>query len=261
MDMAAKLLRILQSLALFVVIVGFWEGIVRLFGISPFVMPAPSAIAARFVDMIVTGEVLPHFIATLTSILTGLAAGAVAGLVCGSVIATVPLLDRLIYPYLVALQTVPKIAVAPLFIMWFGYGILSKIIITALLCFFPILVSVIAGFRSVDHNQLEMMRAFGATRVQTLRRLRIPSALVIIFAGLEIASVLAVIGAVVGEFVGAQVGLGYLITSLNFNLDVAGMFAVLIFLAIIGLTLHGIVKFTKARLVFWVRAEPEKILG
>lgn len=259
--MVSKLLRILQSLALFFVIVGLWEGIVRLLGVSPFVMPAPSAIAARFVDMIVTGEVLPHFVATLTSILTGLAAGAVAGLICGSVIATVPLLDRLVYPYLVALQTVPKIAVAPLFIMWFGYGILSKIIITALLCFFPILVSVIAGFRSVDHNQLEMMRAFGATRVQTLRRLRIPSALVIIFAGLEIASVLAVIGAVVGEFVGAQVGLGYLITSLNFNLDVAGMFAVLIFLAIIGLTLHGIVKFAKTRLVFWVRAEPEKILG
>jgi NitT/TauT family transport system permease protein len=106
-----------------------------------------------------------------------------------------------------------------------------------------------------------MMRAFGATPAQILRRLRIPSALVIIFAGLEIASVLAVIGAVVGEFVGAQVGLGYLITSLNFNLDVAGMFAVLIFLAIIGLTLHGLVRFARKRLVFWVRAEPDKILG
>jgi NitT/TauT family transport system permease protein len=120
---------------------------------------------------------------------------------------------------------------------------------------------VIAGFRAVDLNQLEMMRAFGASKMQILRRLRIPSALVMIFAGLEIASVLAVIGAVVGEFVGAQVGLGYLITTLNFNLDVAGMFAVLIFLAAIGLVLHGLVKFIRGRLVFWVRAEPEKILG
>jgi NitT/TauT family transport system permease protein len=259
--MTSRSVRSAQSLLLLCVLIGAWEAILRVFHISPFVMPMPSAIAVRFVDLIRTGDIWPHFIATLTSILTGLVAGTLAGLLCGSLIATLPLLDRLIYPYLVALQTVPKIAIAPLFVLWFGYGLMSKIIITALLCFFPVMVSVIAGFRSVDLNQLEMMRAFGATPMQTLRRLRIPSALVIIFAGLEIASVLAVIGAVVGEFVGAQVGLGYLITALNFNLDVAGMFAVLIFLAIIGLTLHGLVKYAKSRLVFWVRSEPEKILG
>ena len=250
-----------QSLLLLFAIIGAWEAVIRLLHISPFVMPMPSAIALRFVDLIRSGDIWPHFVATLTSILSGLVAGGVAGLLCGSLIATLPLLDRLIYPYLVALQTVPKIAIAPLFVLWFGYGLMSKIIITALLCFFPVMVSVIAGFRSVDLNQLEMMRAFGATPMQTLRRLRIPSALVIIFAGLEIASVLAVIGAVVGEFVGAQVGLGYLITTMNFNLDVAGMFAVLIFLAIIGLTLHGFVKYAKGRLVFWVRSEPDKIMG
>jgi NitT/TauT family transport system permease protein len=256
-----KSIRIGQSLLLLCAIIAVWEIVLRVFVISPFVMPMPSAIAVRFVQLIQSGIIWPHFVATLTSILTGLFAGALAGLICGSLIATVPVIDRLIYPYLVALQTVPKIAIAPLFVLWFGYGLTSKIVITALLCFFPVLVSVIAGFRAVDLQQLEMMRAFGATRMQILRRLRIPSALVIIFAGLEIASVLAVIGAVVGEFVGAQVGLGYLITSLNFNLDVAGMFAVLIFLAMIGLTLHGLVKISRSRLVFWVRAEPEKILG
>jgi NitT/TauT family transport system permease protein len=254
-------IRVGQSLLLLCAIIAVWEIALRAFAISPFVMPMPSAIAVRFVQLIQSGIIWPHFVATLTSILTGLFAGALAGLICGSLIATVPVIDRLIYPYLVALQTVPKIAIAPLFVLWFGYGLTSKIVITALLCFFPVLVSVIAGFRAVDLQQLEMMRAFGATRMQILRRLRIPSALVIIFAGLEIASVLAVIGAVVGEFVGAQVGLGYLITSLNFNLDVAGMFAVLIFLAMIGLTLHGLVKIARGRLVFWVRAEPEKILG
>jgi NitT/TauT family transport system permease protein len=259
--MRSRSVRSAQSLLLLCVIIGVWEAAIRILHISPYVVPMPSAIAARFVDLILTGDIWPHFIATLTSILIGLLAGAIAGLVCGSLIATVPLIDELVYPYLVALQTVPKIAIAPLFVLWFGYGLVSKIVITALLCFFPVMVSVIAGFRSVDINQLEMMRAFGATPMQTLRRLRIPSALVIIFAGLEIASVLAVIGAVVGEFVGAQVGLGYLIMSMNFNLDVAGMFAGLIFLAIIGLTLHGIVKYAKSRLVFWVRSEPEKILG
>jgi NitT/TauT family transport system permease protein len=252
-----KPVRAAQSLLLLCVVLGAWEAIIRVFAISPLVMPMPSAIAVRFVELIQTGEIWPHFAATLTSILTGLFAGALMGLLCGSLIATVPVLDELIYPYLVALQTVPKIAIAPLF----GYGLTSKIIITALLCFFPVLVSVIAGFRSIDLNQLEMMRAFGATPMQTLRHLRVPSALVIMFAGLEIASVLAVIGAVVGEFVGAQVGLGYLISAMNFNLDVAGMFAVLIFLAIIGLVLHGLVKYARGRLVFWVRSEPDRILG
>jgi NitT/TauT family transport system permease protein len=256
-----KYIRIGQSLLLLCCILALWEIVLRVFGVSPLVMPMPSAIAVRFVELIQSGTIWPHFIATLTSIVTGLVAGSLAGLIFGSLIATIPLLDRLIYPYLVALQTVPKIAIAPLFVLWFGYGLASKIVITALLCFFPVLVSVIAGFRAVDLNQLEMMRAFGATRLQILRRLRIPSALVMIFAGLEIASVLAVIGAVVGEFVGAQVGLGYLINSLNFNLDIAGMFAVLIFLAGIGLVLHGLVKFVRGRLVFWIRAEPEKILG
>jgi NitT/TauT family transport system permease protein len=147
-----------------------------------------------------------------------------------------------------------------LFIVWFGYGIASKIVITALLCFFPVLVSVIAGFRAADRDQLDMMRALGASSWQILFRLRMPAALVLIFAGLEIAAVLAVIGAVVGEFVGAQQGLGYLITSLNFNLDVAGVFAVLIYLAMIGLGLHGLVRYARARSIFWIRAEADLVL-
>lgn len=261
MRSASRAVRTVQSVLLLVSVLTIWELGVRFFHISPLVFPGPVAIATRLTDLIVSGDIWPHFNATLISILAGLALGAIAGLICGSLIATSPLLDQLIYPYLIALQTVPKIAVAPLFILWFGYGIASKIVITALLCFFPILVSVIAGFRNVDRNQLEMMRAFGATTAQILFRLRIPSALVIIFAGFEIASVLAVIGAVVGEFVGAQVGLGYLIASLNFNMDVSGMFAVLIFLALIGLMLHAVVKFAKSYFVFWVQSEPEKILG
>ena len=259
--MTARLVNALQSAAFLVAVVLLWEGLSRAFGVSSFVLPAPSAIAARFWDLLASGLIWPHFVATLTSVVVGLLAGASLGLVCGGLIAVVPLLERLVYPYLVALQTVPKIAIAPLFIIWFGYGVTSKIIITALLCFFPMLVSVIAGFKAVDRDQLEMMRSFGAPAWQTLIRLRIPAALVVIFAGLEIASVLAVIGAVVGEFVGAQVGLGYLITSLNFNLDVAGVFAVLIFLAIIGLSLHSIVKLARRRCIFWVRTESAPMVG
>jgi NitT/TauT family transport system permease protein len=224
-------------------------------------LPAPSAIAVRLYELIASGQIWPHLQATTTSIVTGLVAGTAAGLLFGGAITLVPALERLVYPYVVALQTMPKIAVAPLFLIWFGYGLTSKIIITALVCFFPVLVSVMAGYRSTDRDQLEMMRSFGATPWQTLLRLRLPSALVLIFAGIEIAAVLAVIGAIVGEFVGAQVGLGYLITVLNFNLDVAGVFATLIILSLIGIAIHGAVKYAGRKLVFWVRTEAPPLIA
>lgn len=251
----------LQSLLFLAFVIGLWEAVCVVFEISPVVFPAPSKIVVRFYELIATGQIWPHFFATLTSILSGMGIGVAAGLVVGALVSLVPVFERLVYPYLVALQTVPKIAIAPLFVLWFGYGVMSKVVITALVCFFPVLVSVIAGFQSTDRDQLDMMRAFGASRWQTLRRLRIPAALVVIFAGVEIASILAVIGAVVGEFVGAQRGLGYLITALNFSLDVPGVFAVLIFLSMIGMSLHGIVRFLSRRCVFWIHRDAAPMIG
>lgn len=249
-----------QSLALIASLLVLWEGSCRLFGISSLILPTPSSIAVRFLDLIVSGTIWPHLGATLAAVLSGFGLGVVAGLVSGATISLVPAVERLVYPYVVALQTVPKIAIAPLFIIWFGYGLASKIVITALVCFFPVLVSVMAGFHSTDRDQLDMMKAFGATPMQILLRLRLPSALVLIFAGLEIAAVMAVIGAIVGEFVGAQQGLGYLITALNFSLDVPGVFAVLIFLSLIGIVLHGIVRTAAKRFVFWIRREQTPII-
>lgn len=250
----------LQSLGVIATLLLVWEASCRLFGISSLILPAPSAILTRFVDLMISGTIWPHLAATLTAVLSGFGLGVLAGLVSGAVISLVPVVERLVYPYVVALQTVPKIAIAPLFIIWFGYGIASKVVITALVCFFPVLVSVMAGFHSTDRDQLDMMRAFGATRMQILLRLRLPSALVLIFAGLEIAAVMAVIGAVVGEFVGAQQGLGYLITALNFSLDVPGVFAVLIFLSMIGICLHTLVRAGARRFVFWIRREQTPIV-
>ncbi len=242
-----------QSLMLAAVVLILWEGACRLFNISALILPPPSAVVVKLYAMIVDGTVWPHLWATSFEIVSGFLLGVVAGLVIGAAISLIPVMERLVYPYLVALQTLPKIAIAPLFVIWFGYGLTSKVVITALVCFFPILVSVVAGFHSTDRDQLDMMKAFGATSWQTLMRLRIPSALVLIFAGLEIATVLAVIGAIVGEFVGAQVGLGYLIIALNFNLDIAGVFAVLIVLSVIGLAMHGAMRFGARRLIFWIR--------
>ncbi len=249
-----------QSALLAVAVIAAWEGACKFFDISPLVLPAPSAVAARLVTLMVSGMIWPHLWATLVEVVSGFLLGVFAGLAIGAMVSLIPIIERLVYPYLVALQTLPKVAIAPLFIIWFGYGLASKIVITALVCFFPVLVSVIAGFHSTDKDQLDMMKAFGATKWQTLVRLRIPSALVLIFAGLEIAAVLAVIGAIVGEFVGAQVGLGYLIVSLNFSLDVPGVFAVLIFLSIIGLAMHGAMRIAARHYIFWIRRNEAPVM-
>ncbi len=250
----------IQSVSLAVFLIVIWEGSCRFFGISSIVLPTPSSTIVRLYEMFSTGTIWPHLWATLIEVLAGFVLGCVAGLVAGALISLIPIFERLIYPYLVALQTLPKVAIAPLFIIWFGYGLTSKIVITALVCFFPVLVSVIAGFHATDKDQLDMMKAFGATKLQTLLRLRIPSALVLIFAGLEIAAVLAVIGAIVGEFVGAQVGLGYLVVTLNFSMDVPGVFAVLIVLSAIGLLMHGAMRYAANRYIFWIKRNEAPVM-
>lgn len=249
-----------QVFGLAIILLAIWEFICHFGQVSPLVLPAPSGIIIRLYRMIAEGSVWPHLIVTLSEVLIGFFIGIFSGLVVGALVALLPTVEKLVYPYLVALQTVPKVAVAPLLVIWFGYGLTSKVVITALICFFPILVSVISGFHSTDRDQLDMMKAYGATTLQTLVRLRIPSALVLIFAGLEIASVLAVIGTIVGEFVGAQAGLGYLIMSYNFNLDITGVFAVLVILSAIGMTLHSITRFVGRRYIFWIRREPTAVM-
>lgn len=250
----------LQSVVLAIALLAIWEGACRIFAISPIILPTPSSTVLRLYDLFVTGVIWPHLWATLVEIIVGFVFGCMAGLVIGAMISLIPVFERLVYPYLVALQTLPKVAIAPLFIIWFGYGLTSKIIITALVCFFPVLVSVIAGFHSTDKDQFDMMKAFGATKLQILFRLRVPSALVLIFAGLEIAAVLAVIGAIVGEFVGAQVGLGYLVVTLNFSMDVPGVFAVLVILSVIGLAMHGLMRYAARRYIFWIRRSETPVL-
>lgn len=250
----------LQGLSLAIVLLALWEAICRFGHVSPLVVPSPSAVVVRLYGLLVSGTLWPHLTVTLTEVLIGFGVGIASGLVIGALVSLVPAVERLVYPYLVALQTVPKVAVAPLLVIWFGYGLTSKVVITALICFFPILVSVISGFHSTDRDQLDMMKAYGATPLQTLFRLRIPSALVLIFAGLEIASVLAVIGTIVGEFVGAQAGLGYLIMTYNFSLDITGVFAILIILSTIGIILHGITRFVGRRYIFWIRRESSAVM-
>jgi NitT/TauT family transport system permease protein len=153
--------------------------------------------------------------------------------------------------YIVAIQSLPKIALAPIIVLWFGFGLTSKVVIICLLTFFPLLVTSMAGFKAVDVERLELMRSLGANSWQVFWKVRLPSALPYIFAGLDMAAVFAVVGAVVGEFVGAQRGLGTLILSMNSQMDTAGTFSVFIILALVGIILHKSLRIVEKRLLFW----------
>src|SRR5262245_4005597 len=221
--------------------------------------PAPSAVARSLAGGIRTGVYLDHFWVTLWEALAGFAIAAVTGIIAGAVIAQFRLVERTVYPYLVALQTLPKIAIAPLIIVWAGFGLSSKVIIAALVAFFPVLVNVIVGLKTIDQSKLELMRSLRASRWQIFRLVTFPNALPFVFAGLDIAIVFSVLGAIVGEFVGAQRGLGNLILQFNVTLDIAGVFAILILLAVLGIALHLIMQAIQRRVIFW--AQPDEVIG
>jgi NitT/TauT family transport system permease protein len=242
-----------------VVFVGVWESIVRAWRIQEFLVPAPSAVGRALVSGLGSRLYLEHFWITFYESLLGFLIAAAAGIAFGTVIAQFRLIERTLYPYLVALQTLPKIAIAPLLVIWLGFGLSSKVVIAALVAFFPILVNVIVGLKTVDAGKLDLMRSLDASRWQTFRLVAFPNALPFVFAGLDIAIVFSVLGAIVGEFVGSQRGLGNLILQFHTSLDVAGMFAVLILLAALGVGLHLVIQAVQRRVIFW--AQPDHVIG
>lgn len=246
---------IVLSVVLLVVLVGGWELVVWLFSVPAIIIPPPSAIARALWANLSTARFYSHIGVTLWEIIAGFAIGAVVGLTVGVAIGQWKLLEKTVYPYVVAFQTVPKVAIAPLIVIWFGYGITSKVVITALIAFFPIVVNCIAGMNAASHQQIEMLRSFTATRWQVFRMVKMQAALPFIFAGLDVAIVLAVIGAIVGEFIGAQAGLGFLLLQRNFAMDTAGTFAILIVLSAIGMVLHHLMNAMRKRVVFWIERE------
>jgi len=244
---------------LFVIVVGAWEALIRLAEVPPYVAPAPSAIWRSLVNGIGSGLFLSNALVTLTEALLGFAGAAVLAIALGSAIAQSRFVERVLYPYLIAIQTTPKVAIAPLFIIWFGFGITSKIIMAGIVSFFPILVNVITGLRSTDSQKIELMRSLRASRWQTFTMVKLPSAMPMIFAGLHIAVIFSILGAIVGEFVGSKKGLGNLILQMNFNLDTAGVFAALVCLSSMGITLHLIMHWLQRRVLFW--ADQNQIPG
>jgi NitT/TauT family transport system permease protein len=251
---------IILSPILLVLVLLSWEGIVRLFHIPSFMLPRVTNVLfalyqGLWISPFSRGGYWLNGGVTLLEVLLGFIIGSSIGLVLGIVISQVRILDATLRPYVVAFQCLPKVAIAPIIIMWFGYDITSKVVMVALLTFFPLLVNSMAGFHGVDLDRIELLRSLSATRWQIFWKVKFPSALPFIFAGLDIAAVFAVVGAIVGEFVGAQLGLGVQILSMNAQMDTAGSFSVCIVLAVMGLALNAAIRGVQRRVLFWAPSE------
>ena len=193
----------------------------------------------------------PNAWVTLQEIFWGFLIGATAGVILGIGVAMFASVRATLYPYLVALQAPPKIVLAPIFITWFGFDMASKIAISAVMCFFPIFLNTLTGLTTVDPNAVKLMRSLTASRWQTFRFLLLPNALPIMMAGVKLCWTLAVLGVIVGEFVGASAGIGYLIYALNFQLDIAGVFSLIILLSLFTLIIYNLIEALEARIIFW----------
>lgn len=230
---------------------GFWALITLLGGYPSFILPGPLIVFNKLIEIMVDGSLWGHVQATLVEITGGLALGLSVATLLGYILAKSPLLERLAGPYVVASQSIPAVAIAPLLVIWFGSGKLSKVLICALIVFFPVLVNTIVGIRSVDPGLKTLMRSLRANQWQTFILLEAPAAMPVLLGGLKIGMTLSVIGAVVGEFVGADQGLGYLISLSKGLFNTPLLFAALITLSLISLSLYLIVTVLERWLLAW----------
>ncbi len=227
-----------------------WKAVVVIGGYPVFILPPPELVAQRFASAWLDGTIAPHAIATITEVVIGFIVGATLAVVLGYLLARSRLAERLLSPYLVAAQAMPVLVLAPLFVVWLGTGLLPKVVITALIVFFPVAVATMVGIRSVDSRLLELGRSLRATPAQIFRHLELPAALPQILGGMRVGVTLAVIGAIVGEWAGADRGLGVLINLARGSLfDFPLMFATLLTIALIAIVLYLLVVLAERLLI------------
>ena len=241
---------LLLSISLTSVLV-IWQALVWLTGFPPFILPSPWRVGARLLSALADGLLIRHAAVTLGEALGGLVVGLCVAALLGYLLAQSRAVERLLAPYIVASQSIPVVAIAPLLIIWFGSGIGSKVLVCALIVFFPVLINVVVGVRSVEPDLRDLMRSLRADWWQTFIHLELPAAMPMILGGLKIGATLSVIGAVVGEFVGANSGLGFLITTARNRFDTPLVFVAVLALVIIALTMYGAVALLEKRLLSW----------
>jgi NitT/TauT family transport system permease protein len=228
-----------------------WDLFVRVYDISELVLPPPLTVGETLVEVISDPETWEHAGVTAVETIAGFLIALVTGVIVGVVLGKVPWLERSLRPVIVASQVVPKVALIPLFVIWFGFGITSKVIMSAMLAFFPIMLNVQLGVRSVDAGQREVMRSLDASRWDTFRHLELKSTLPYVFAGMEVGIVFAIIGTIVGEYLGGNEGLGYLVVRTLNELDAPALFAVIVLLSVLGLLLYLVVNSLKRFVIPW----------
>jgi NitT/TauT family transport system permease protein len=243
-----------------ILVVIFWQWYTERFDVSPAVFPGPFQVWQSLWINLKDGTFLNDLAVTMREVLVGFFVGSLVGFFLALVISEFRPVRTIVYPYVIGLQSVPKTALAPMFLIWFGFGIESKVALVVSTVFFPVLINTLSGIERTDPDQLDMLRAYCGRRWRIFLRVKLPTALPPLFAGLELAIVLAIIAAVVSEFLGAVGGLGYRILTYNTNLDMAGEFAALTVLSLTGFLLHAIVRMVGQHIVFWGR-QPDGARG
>jgi NitT/TauT family transport system permease protein len=242
----------------FVLLMGAWAGSVWLFAIPQYVLPGPGVVLRALASGLLPigptgGSYWFHIGVTALEAALGFVIGSALGVAFGLGVAHWPLAHKIVYPYLIAFQALPKVAIAPLFVIWWGFGIEAKVVMTSVITFFPMLVNSIAGYHSVEPDRIDMARSCGATQAKIFTKIIIPSALPFLFAGLNMAAVLALLGALVGEYVGAQSGIGMLLIQYDNNMQIDQVFALLVVLAAFGWMLSHAVTLLERRFCFWAQ--------
>jgi NitT/TauT family transport system permease protein len=243
--------RQLAPLLVILLLLGLWQAVTMLNLYPSFIIPPPQAVAEKFVEVLQDGRLWFHTQATLVAVLAGLGIGLGIGVILGYLIASSPVLDYSLTPLIVSLQSTPVVAYAPLLVIWFGSGPASKIVTSALIVFFPTLMNTVVGIRTVPQPLRDLMRSQRATRWQVFAKLEVPAAMPVLIGGLKISATLAVIGAVVGEFISANAGLGHLIMLARNQYDTPLVLVAVITLAVLARLLYGAVALLERRLLAW----------
>lgn len=230
---------------------GAWKLYIDAYGISRHILPPPESVVTRMIDLMQRPSTFEHVRVTVMEILLGFALGCVIGIVFGFVVGKSPVLEQMLNPFIVATQVVPKVALVPLFVLWFGFGPTSKIVIAALLSFFPLLSNVVLGVKSIGESKRDLMQSLAASPWQAFVMLEFPFALPYILTGMEVGIVLSMIGAVVGEYLGGDRGLGYLAVYSLSVFNVEQLFAVVILLTVIGFVLYAILGAIRRYVIPW----------
>jgi len=240
-------------------LLGFWEFAVRFFEIPAFLLPAPSQVVRLMYNE--WSLLQMHAMATITSMVAGYVCAVFFALSVSALMIRFPLVEKCVMPIFVALQSVPKIAIAPLILVWVGAGFHSKLLVVTAIAFFPIVINTMTGFKEVDRGLRDVFTSVAASERQIFFQLRLPYAMPFIFAGLRIATTLAVLGAIVAEYLAASNGLGYLVLSGSFNFNTARSFAAIFALAVIGTTFFGLMSLLESRLSWKRRASGDQTTG